>query len=348
MPGLCHVPRPSRPGGRRIAAAILIPIVAGAVGLAGCSSGTTASGSSASTSASASPSSSAEPLASASAAPTVAAVTAPVRKTSIGISVTGDLGQKPALTVPASSPPSGLKVEELVAGTGAKVAKGQSLVANYLGQTWTPKDGKVNIFDNSYDRRSPAAFQIGTGKVIPGWDQALVGRPIGSRLLLSIPAALAYGTASSADNELAGQHLLFVVDILGAVDGDASAEGAAAAAPAGFPTVSSSSGKEPKITSVKGLVPSATSRSALLVKGSGAAIDPAKFLALQFVQTDAATGTQTQGTWGRGIELVPAGEVLAVASALKGQRVGSRVVAVTGKSASAASLVVVVDVVGQF
>jgi peptidylprolyl isomerase len=319
--------------------------------LAGCGGGsstTTAASASGSASESVEATPSDTPVAD-SAEPTVPAVTKPVRTTGIGVSVTGDVGQKPALTVPASSAPSGLKVEVLVAGTGAAVAKGQTMVANYLGQTWTPTGGKVNVFDNSYDRSSPAAFQIGTGKVIDGWDAGLVGQRTGSRLLLSIPAAQAYGAATSADNALAGQDLLFVVDILGALDADAAATGTAVTpVPAGFPAITSVPGKKPSVTSVAGVKPTAQARSALLVRGTGAAIDPKKFLVLQIVQTDTATGKQTQGTWGEGAEVVPATDVLAIASVLKGQKVGSRVLAVTATSSGSESVVVILDVIAQY
>jgi hypothetical protein len=86
----------------------------------------------------------------------------------------------------------------------------------------------------------------------------------------------------------------------------------------------------------------------LLVRGTGAAIDPKKFLVLQIVQTDTATGKQTQGTWGEGAEVVPATDVLAIASVLKGQKVGSRVLAVTATSSGSESLVVILDVIAQY
>jgi len=328
---------PRTPRRRRLRFAAL---TAGLLVLAGCGGGsaTTAESSSASPSA----------AASASAEATVAAASAPVRTTAIGVSVTGDLGQKPKLTVPSGDAPKDLKVQVLVQGDGAVVAKGQTLVANYLGQTWSPKDGAVNVFDNSWDRSSPAAFPIGVGQVIKGWDDGLVGQKIGSRVLLSIPAALAYGQDASTGNELAGQSLLFVVDILGSLAADASATGTAAKdVPAGFPKVDSASGKQPKITSVSGVATDAA-RSTLLIKGSGEAIDPARYLALQFVQTDTATGKQTQGTWGQGAEVVAASAVLTVADALQGQNVGSRVLAVTKDEENSPSLVVVIDVIGQY
>lgn len=312
--------------------------------------GSPASGSAASgAAATPTPGESGMPSASGAAEPTVAAATGPKRSTKVGVTVTGDFGQKPALTIPSGAAPTTLQVEQLVAGTGDTVAKGQTLVANYLGQTWTPKDGQANIFDNSYDTKAPAAFQIGTGKVIPGWDSGLVGRRIGSRLLLSIPPAEAYGPTPSTDNELSGQHLVFVVDIVDAIDARAGASGTVVGTvPAGYPTVTSAPGKEPAITSVKGVTAGAEGRSTLLIKGDGPAIDATKSLALQFIQTDTATGKQTQSTWGKGVEVVPAEQVFAVASALKGARVGSRAVVVTAAATGQDSLVVVVDVVAQF
>ena len=53
----------------------------------------------------------------------------------------------------------------------------------------------------------------------PAWStassQALEGQTVGSQVLVVIPPALGYGEAGSSDNELAGETLVFVVDILG-------------------------------------------------------------------------------------------------------------------------------------
>ena len=73
--------------------------------------------------------------------------------------------------------------EVLKEGDGPEVKKGELLTANYLGQIW--RDGKV--FDNSYDRGAPSSFPIGVGGVIAGWDEGLVGKKIGSRVVMSIP-----------------------------------------------------------------------------------------------------------------------------------------------------------------
>ncbi len=65
----------------------------------------------------------------------------------------------------------------------------------------------------------------------------------------------------------------------------------------------------------------------MLIKGSGAKIDPSKTLVVQLVQTDIATGTQTQSSWGQQPQLISAQTVLSVATALNGQNIGARAVA---------------------
>ncbi len=109
-------------------------------------------------------------------------------------------------------PGKNLRVATLVEGEGAKVEKGQTSVVDYLGEVY---DGK-GPFDASFSTE-PTSFQIGTGNVIKGWDQALVGRPVGSRVVLSVPPDLGYGKKGNKDAGIKGTDTLyFVVDILAA------------------------------------------------------------------------------------------------------------------------------------
>ncbi|MFG1606667.1 FKBP-type peptidyl-prolyl cis-trans isomerase [Actinoplanes sp. NPDC049265] len=101
-----------------------------------------------------------------------------------------------------------LVVNPLVPGRGPRVKAGQQLTVNYVGATYG--DGKV--FESSFQSGQPATFQVGVGQLIPGWDQGLVGVPVGSRIQLDIPSDLAYG-----DNPGGGRPagaLRFVIDIL--------------------------------------------------------------------------------------------------------------------------------------
>lgn len=124
-------------------------------------------------------------------------------------------GADPALSKkPAAKAGTGkitkLKTTTLIKGTGPAVASGQTINVNYVGVTYA--DGKE--FDSSWSRSEAFSFQIGAGSVIPGWDQGLIGVPVGSRVQLDIPADLAYG-----ENPTGGQPggtLRFIVDVLSA------------------------------------------------------------------------------------------------------------------------------------
>jgi FKBP-type peptidyl-prolyl cis-trans isomerase len=84
-----------------------------------------------------------------------------------------------------------LVVEDLVVGTGATAVNGDVVTVHYLG-TFT--NGVK--FDSSYDRGQPLTpFRLGTGAVIPGFEQGILGMKVGGKRRLTIPPSLAYGSA---------------------------------------------------------------------------------------------------------------------------------------------------------
>ncbi|MFI7101526.1 FKBP-type peptidyl-prolyl cis-trans isomerase [Streptomyces sp. NPDC050161] len=117
-----------------------------------------------------------------------------------------------SITVPkGEKAPKDLKQQVLIKGKGAEVKAGDGLIAQYTGVKW--EDGKK--FDSSWDHGGATAFQIGTGQVVQGWDQALVGKHVGDRVEIVIPPKLGYG--ASPQHELAKNTLVFSVDIVGTV-----------------------------------------------------------------------------------------------------------------------------------
>lgn len=112
----------------------------------------------------------------------------------------------------AHEPTGELIATTLIKGDGAKVQSGQTLTVNYLGQVYEAD----KPFDESYSKE-PAEFPIGVGQVIAGWDERLVGRTVGSRVILEIPPAKGYGKQGNEGAGISGTDtLFFVVDILAA------------------------------------------------------------------------------------------------------------------------------------
>ena len=130
--------------------------------------------------------------------------------------VSAKAGSAPTLTFASSSPPSGLVAKTLIKGTGPAVVKGEYVIAQYVGYIWRTK----KVFGSSWTSGSPFGFVIGASpeQVIPGWDKALVGQTVGSRVLLSIPPAQGYGSTGASQAGIKGTDtLVFVVDIIDAL-----------------------------------------------------------------------------------------------------------------------------------
>lgn len=117
------------------------------------------------------------------------------------------LGKKPT-TSAGSGELKKLIVTPLIEGKGTPAKAGQGITVNYVGVSY--KTGAE--FDASWNRSEPFSFQLGTGGVIPGWDQGLVGVKVGSRVQLDIPSNLAYGDHPQGGAP-AGP-LRFIVDVL--------------------------------------------------------------------------------------------------------------------------------------
>jgi len=131
--------------------------------------------------------------------------------------VTGDPGSgNPQVTIPSGAkPPASLVADTLIHGSGETVQSGRTLVIQYTGVDWNT--GKN--FDSSFTRKQAFSTVIGAGKVIKGWDQGLIGKHVGDRVLLVIPPALGYGPSGGQSSAGIGANdtLVFVVDIVDAL-----------------------------------------------------------------------------------------------------------------------------------
>jgi peptidylprolyl isomerase len=304
-------------------------VVSAAVALAGCSSSSHPSKASAS----------ATPSAAASGPMTPVAWTGPSLPT-----VTGGYGDKPTITFPKVAAPKQLEKKLLTTGTGPAVAKGDLLVADYYGQVW----GGKTAFDNSYDRGQPVGFTIGTGKVIQGWDDTLVGVTAGSRVLISLPPTEGYGSAGNTQAGIKGTDtLVFVVDIVSSYAGNVTSDPKAKViAHVGGPTITGALATKPTIKIPATLAKPAKTVTTILAKGSGPLVG--KELAVVQYEVVDWTGASVASTWTDG---APAGVNVAQTGAtgvfdgLEGIPVGSRVLIEIPLTSGQGPYAAVVDIV---
>jgi len=108
---------------------------------------------------------------------------------------------------------SELKIETLVEGNGTGAENGKTVFVHYTG-----KFENGTVFDSSVTRGTPFDFVLGSGMVIKGWDQGVLGMKVGEKRLLTIPSDLAYGPrgVNVGGQEIipGGATLIFEVELL--------------------------------------------------------------------------------------------------------------------------------------
>lgn len=101
-----------------------------------------------------------------------------------------------------------LEIIELKEGSGKEAVKGALITTHYTG--WL-EDGTQ--FDSSIDRGRYFECVIGTGRVIKGWDQGIIGMKVGGKRKLIVPAHLAYGERKMGNIIPANSNLIFEIEL---------------------------------------------------------------------------------------------------------------------------------------
>lgn len=132
--------------------------------------------------------------------------------------VTLDEDGAPTVEIPDADAPADLQISVLKKGDGEVVAEDDTTLLQYHGVSWNTGE----TFDSSWASGTPISSQ--GNAYIDGFTAAITGQPVGSQVLVVIPPAQAYGEGEINDDDLTGQTLVFVIDIIATMHTAVAAE----------------------------------------------------------------------------------------------------------------------------
>ncbi|XP_066467024.1 FK506-binding protein 15 isoform X4 [Tiliqua scincoides] len=102
--------------------------------------------------------------------------------------------------------------QDLIVGEGQGVEVGDSLEVAFTG--WLFQNcGLGQVFDSNVNKDKLLRLKLGSGKVIKGWEEGMVGLKKGGRRFLLVPPALAYGPQGVANRVPPDSTLAFEVEV---------------------------------------------------------------------------------------------------------------------------------------
>ncbi|MEE1785420.1 FKBP-type peptidyl-prolyl cis-trans isomerase [Streptomyces sp. SP17BM10] len=264
----------------------------------------------------------------ASAAPTVPT---PVNEASPMPTLSGGgYGSKATITLPEGQPSGQFVVNTVSEGDRAAVNKGDWVTVNYTAKDWTT--GKD--LPSSYDAGGkPQLYQAGSGQLVPAFDQSVIGKKVGSRLLVVAPPAAAFGDQGSSQLGVAkGDTVVFVLDIMESLPQDSTLSGAMTQAPANLPQVKDNGKAAVTITVPAGQAAPTDLQQAVLIKGEGKQVKSGQTLVVQYTGVLWSNGQQFDSSWTHGgaqaVQIGTGSVIEGWDKGLVGQNVGSRVLLV--------------------
>ena len=213
-----------------------------------------------------------------------------------------DLIDEPTVSLPTEMPTE-LVITDITEGEGEAAVEGSTVYVYYVGVL--TQDGKR--FDGNYGG-DPFAVTLGSGAVIPGWEQGLIGIKSGGQRQLDIPSELAYGAAGSGDAIPPDSAISFIVDAVAIVPPIDPADA-------------------PEIT-IEGAANVDALVSEDLVDGKGDEAKTGSNVLVHIIAFNAATGEELASTWGDpspvGLLLEEGGSLPGLIEGIPGMKVGGR------------------------
>lgn len=104
----------------------------------------------------------------------------------------------------------GMQVKDMKTGTGLVASEGMTATIHFTG--WLDNQGnRGQELYNSRSRGEPVSFVIGTDKVMPAWNEGVLGMQAGGQRMLLVPPGMAYGNRAIDDVIPANASMQFII-----------------------------------------------------------------------------------------------------------------------------------------
>lgn len=119
--------------------------------------------------------------------------------------------------ITAQKTPSGAFVEVISQGTGNLVDSGKYVTVNYTGTSWSGKKVDSNT-DPAFNHVAPYSFVAGAGRMIKGFDEAMMFMSKGAKARVYVPSLLGYGANPGSPNLKPYENLIFDIELVNVED----------------------------------------------------------------------------------------------------------------------------------
>jgi len=107
----------------------------------------------------------------------------------------------------------GMRMQDMKTGTGLVAVEG--MIATIQFTAWLEKQGvRGKQLYSSRNSGESVSFVIGTDKVMPAWNEGVLGMQVGGIRLLQVPPEMAFGQRAIDDVIPAGSSMQFTIELV--------------------------------------------------------------------------------------------------------------------------------------
>ena len=107
----------------------------------------------------------------------------------------------------------GAQYKDLKTGVGETTEIGDVVTIHFIN--WLDRNGaKGKEIYNTHKENKTVSFVVGTDRVMPGWNEGVIGMKQGGKRLLKLPPALGYGSKGILKTIPPNANLIFVIDLV--------------------------------------------------------------------------------------------------------------------------------------